>query len=79
MPYYVYRINHGPTALFKNLELLQEYAGYKEAQQFAKDTRTQVDADPKITIKVMFANNPLEAEEKLMEVREQPIIREWEK
>jgi hypothetical protein len=30
-------------------------------------------------IKVMFADTELEAEEKLMEKREAPILREWEK
>lgn len=77
MPYYVYKIIAGPTAMFKNLEVLNEFDAFKEAQQFAKEARTQLAANA--SIKVIFANNKLDAEEKLMEVREQPILREWEK
>jgi len=77
MPYYVYRIRSGPTALVKQLELLEEFEVYKEAQDFAKRTRAeQTDASQ---IKVMFADNQLQAEEQLMEKREKPILREWEK
>ena len=81
MSYYVFRIAQGHSALFKNLELLKEFATFKEAQNFAKETRTQQAAadNININIKVIFANNQLDAEEKLMEVREQPILREWEK
>jgi hypothetical protein len=35
--------------------------------------------DENYTVKVMFADSELEAEEKLMEKREAPILREWEK
>ena len=79
MPYYVYKIIAGPTAMFKNLEALNEFDAFKEAQQFAKDMRTQLAASDSASIKVIFADNKLDAEEKLMEVREQPILREWEK
>jgi len=77
MPYYVFRIQSGPTALVKQLELLEEFAAYKEAQEFAKQTRSgQTDTSQ---IKVMFADNQLQAEEQLQEKREKPILREWEK
>ncbi len=79
MPYYVYKIIPGPTAMFKNLEVLHEFDAFKDAQQFAKDARTQLAATDTANIKVIFADNKLDAEEKLMEVREQPILREWEK
>jgi len=77
MSYYVFRIVQGPTAMFKKLELLKDFAAFKDAQQFAKEVRSQQTDNP--NIKVIFANNQLEAEEKLQEVREQPILREWEK
>ena len=35
--------------------------------------------DEKVQIKVIFADNSLQAEELLMEKRDQPIMREWEK
>lgn len=79
MPYYVYRINAGPTALVKQLDLLQEFEAFKEAQDFAKQTRAQQAATDQSQIKVMFADNQLKAEEQLMEKRDKPILREWEK
>lgn len=77
MPYYVFRIQSGPTAIVKHLDLLQEFEVYKEAQDFAKLTRAQQTDNSQI--KVMFADNLLQAEEQLMEKREKPIVREWEK
>jgi outer membrane protein assembly factor BamE (lipoprotein component of BamABCDE complex) len=77
MPYYVFRIQSGPTAIVKQLELIKEFEVYKEAQEFAKQTRASQTDDSQI--KVMFAENQLQAEEQLMEKREKPILREWEK
>ena len=79
MPYYIYRIIQGPTALIKNLEKVSEYDSFKEAQQQAKQLRTELSPSESAHIKVIFANNPLEAEERLQEQREAPILREWEK
>lgn len=79
MPYYVYRIANGPSKLVKQLEMVKEFEEYKEAKGFAKETRAAQDADDKATIKIIFAANELEAEERLQEQREAPILREWEK
>lgn len=79
MPYYVYRINQGPTAIVKNLELLAEYENYREAKDYAKQQRLELNIDNPSDIKVMFADNVLQAEEQLMESRDAPILREWEK
>jgi hypothetical protein len=79
MPYYIYKITPGPTNLTKSLEKLEQYDTFKEAKQRARAMRAESDdSDPSI-IKVMFADNELDAEEKLLEKREQPILREWEK
>jgi hypothetical protein len=77
MPYYVYRIQSGPTAIVKQLDLLKEFEVFKEAQDFAKQTRTTITDNSQV--KVMFADNQLQAEEQLMEKRDKPILREWEK
>ena len=77
MPYYVFRIQAGPTAIVKHLELLKEFEVYKEAQDFAKHTRAGLTDGSQI--KVMFADNQLKAEEQLLEKRDKPILREWEK
>lgn len=79
MPYYVFRINAGPTAIVKQLDLLQEFEVFKEAQDYAKQIRAQQAEKDQSQVKVMFADNQLQAEEQLMEKRDKPILREWEK
>jgi hypothetical protein len=79
MPYYIYKIIAGPTDLVKTLEKLEQYDSFKEARQLARSLRAGMAESDNYTVKVMFAGSELEAEEKLMEKREQPILREWEK
>ena len=79
MPYYIYKIIAGPTDLLKTLEKMEQYDAFKDAKQRARGLRADMANDDSYTIKVMFADSELEAEEKLMEKREQPILREWEK
>ena len=79
MPYYVYKIVPGPTPLVKDLEMQQEFEGFKEAKVCANELRSAQDANADVTIKVIFAANKLEAEERLLEHREAPILAEWEK
>ncbi|HHJ20717.1 MAG TPA: hypothetical protein ENJ84_12985 [Gammaproteobacteria bacterium] len=85
MPYFVYKITPGPTDIVKNLELLQQFEAYREAKVYTKETRkaqgiSYADKSAVTTeIKMILAENALEAEEKLMEKREKPILMEWEK
>jgi hypothetical protein len=79
MPYYIYKIIAGPTNLLKTLKKMEQYDAFKDAKQRARSLRAEMADDDSYTIKVMFADSELEAEEKLMEKREQPILREWEK
>jgi len=79
MPYFLYKIIPGPTELVKTLEKLDQYDSFKEAKNRARSLRTEIAEGDKTRIKVMFADSELEAEEKLMEKREEPILREWEK
>jgi len=78
MPYFVYKITEGPTELIKNLEKLDEFDTYKEAKVKAREIRSGL-TDGKEQVKVMFADNALQAEELLMEKRDEPILKEWEK
>lgn len=78
MPYFVYKISEGATALVKNLEKLDEFEGYKDAKKRARELRPELVND-KTLVRVVFAENALHAEEMLMEKREQPIMQEWEK
>lgn len=79
MPYYIYKINAGPTALIKQLEKLEDHEEYKVAQNSVRQMRAVQASDDNATFKVIFAANALAAEEQLMEHREAPIVREWEK
>ncbi len=79
MPYFIYKITPGPTALIKDLEKVTEFDAFKEATKTAKAMRAELEPGSNVQIKVMFAETPLEAEEKLQEHREAPILKEWEK
>ncbi|MCP4695284.1 MAG: hypothetical protein GY862_00340 [Gammaproteobacteria bacterium] len=79
MPYFIYKIAPGAVPHIKHLEFQKEFVKYKEAQHFAKKMRAQQDADDKSKVKLIFAATPLEAEERLQEHREPPILKEWEK
>ncbi len=79
MPYFIYKIKAGPTALVKNLQKLAEHEEYKVAQDEVRGLRAALPAGDTSTYKVIFAPNALAAEEQLMERREAPILREWEK
>ncbi|MDH5183313.1 MAG: hypothetical protein OEX12_05425 [Gammaproteobacteria bacterium] len=77
MPYFVYKIDE--QLIVKELNLLAEFENFKEAKNFAKDQRAADTEMSAQAIKVIFANNILEAEEQLQEHRDKPIMMEWEK
>jgi hypothetical protein len=79
MPYFIYKITPGPTAMIRQLELQTQFDNFNEAKNAARAMRAELGTDTNITVKVIFAATPLEAEEKLQEHREAPILREWEK
>ena len=54
-------------------------ASFKAAKKRAREMRAELDSNDNRLIKVVFAESELQAEEMLMEKREQPILREWEK
>lgn len=79
MPYFIYKIIAGPTALVKNLQQVAAHDEYKSAKQQVRELRASQQADDKASFKVIYADNALSAEEQLLEHREAPIVREWEK
>ena len=80
MPYYIYKISaQAGMSLVKNLELLGESGSFKEAKAEARKMREKQDGAEGVTIKVMFAENQLLAEEQLLEHRDKPITMEHEK
>ena len=79
MPYYVYKVGTAELAMLKQLELINTFEKFKEAKNFARDTRAGLDEADVTEVKVMFADNQLAAEEMLMEAREKQIVMEREK
>ncbi len=79
MPYFVYKIKPAVSQLVKNLEMLEEFEAYKEAKNFVKERRNNLSNEDETVYKIIFADNALQAEEQLMEKRDAPIVREWEK
>ncbi|MFZ9297663.1 MAG: hypothetical protein ACO24Y_04965 [Hylemonella sp.] len=65
MPYYIYRIKP-----FSILEMLGAHDAFAAASAQAKLLRAGLPADSPDRIKVMFADNPLQAEDLLSQVRE---------
>lgn len=80
MPYYVFKMSSPDgMELVKNLELIGDYASFREAKNFAKSQRAELDKSDSTQIKVMYAENQLLAEEQLLVFREKPIVMEHEK
>lgn len=80
MPYYVFKMSSPEgMELVKNLELLGDYESFREAKNFAKSKRAELEKTDTAQIKVMFADNQLLAEEQLLAYREKPVVMEHEK
>jgi len=79
MPYFVYQVRETAAPLLKELALLKRFTTFKDARRFARDERATRRVDATETIKVMFADTELQAEEQLLEARTAPVLREWEK
>ena len=79
MPYFLYKILPSVSTLVKNIEQVGEYSVYKEAKQQAKQLRVENEGDDGTTYRIIFAENVIEAEERLHENRPESIVKEWEK
>ena len=79
MPYYLYKITDGPAlGLVKQLELLSSFEKFRKAKLQARGLRAEVPEDG-FQYKIVFADSQLQAEELLMEKREQPVLMEHER
>ena len=79
MPYYLFKISaRDELDLVKNLELLQVFDAFKAARNEAKKRRAEQPLDG-VTYKVMFAESQLDAEERLLEKRDKPVLMEHER
>jgi hypothetical protein len=71
MPYFVYKVFEKPI---KHLELIERFDVFREASAFAKARRAELAAKGEALVKLVFAENELEAEDTLMQVREKEPI-----
>ena len=67
MPYYIYRVKP-----FAQLERLAQFASFSEASATVKSLRATQSADVAGKIKMIFADNELQAQDLLCQVREAP-------
>ena len=79
MPYFIYKITSGSTGAVKELEFIEKYDEFKQAKKVIREKRTELDLDSRNSLKMIFAEDEFEAEHRLRESREAPILREWEK
>lgn len=68
MPYYLYRITQ--VGALKQLDKLGEFAVFKEASAEAKRLRRESDLPANVMVKMVLADNELQAEDLLQQVRE---------
>jgi hypothetical protein len=67
MPYFVYEIH--PMNIVKKAS---QFGNFKDASGFAKAIRNKLTGADNFSVKVIFAENELHAEEMLGEIREKP-------
>ncbi|OOZ36228.1 hypothetical protein [Solemya velesiana gill symbiont] len=68
MPYFIYRIETDKT-----LEQLETFPKYRDAIEKARELRAAQTAGETATVKIIFAQNPTEAERLLLTPREAPV------
>lgn len=79
MPYYIYTVTVKDQATLKKAALVNEFEKFKAAKSEVRQLRSEKPLDEGQSYKIIFADNPAEAEQKVTETREEPIAREWEK
>ncbi|MES9845611.1 MAG: hypothetical protein ABW162_09980 [Candidatus Sedimenticola sp. PURPLELP] len=68
MPYFIYRIEADKT-----LERVESFPKYRDAKTEARELRAAQTGGDTATIKIIFAQNPTEAERLLLTPREAPV------
>jgi hypothetical protein len=79
MPYYIYIVTSHETATTKSAKPVRAYENFKLAKTEVRRLRSEAQLEQNQVYKIIFADNPAEAEQRLTKFREQPIAREWEK
>lgn len=67
MPYYIYKVFDFPL---KRVEKIEQHDVYRQGADRSKVLRRELALTEQCNVKMMFAENELQAEELLMQVRE---------
>ena len=79
MPYYIYIVTTIDTTTKKSVEPVSEFENFKQAKTEVRRLRSEEQLQDNQSYKVIFADNAAEAEQRLIEYREEPVAKEWEK
>jgi hypothetical protein len=79
MPYFVFHLDKGTNGVVRDAELLEQFNEYKQAKQLARDKRAELNVKDATEVKIIFEEHEDLAKQKLMQNRDAPILREWEK
>ena len=79
MPYYIYTVTVKDQATMKKAALVNEFEKFKAAKSEVRQLRSEKPLDEGQSYKIIFADDTAEAEQKVTEIREEPIAKEWEK
>jgi hypothetical protein len=63
----------------KSVEPVSEFENFKQAKTEVRRLRAEQPLQDNRSYKIMFAENTAEAEQQLIEYREEPVAKEWEK
>jgi hypothetical protein len=79
MPYYIYIIQDIDTTTKKIVGRVSEYENFKLAKTEVRRLRAEQPLQENQSYKIIFAEDTAEAEKRLIEYREEPVTKEWEK
>lgn len=79
MPYFVFHLEIGTNGVVRDADLLDQFNEYKQAKQFTREKRAELKVRDAAEVKIIFEENEDMAKQKLMQNRDAPILREWEK
>ena len=76
MSYFVFKYQNNK---FRSVEHIDTFESYKEARTLLKKLRKEKSPNNPDAYKLVYAEDMLEAEMLILEKRDAPILREWEK
>ncbi|MCG6900159.1 MAG: hypothetical protein LJE75_09185 [Gammaproteobacteria bacterium] len=79
MPYYIYIVTTMDTTTKKSVERVSEFENFKLAKTEVRRLRAEQPLQDNQSYKIIFAEDTAQAEQRLIEYREEPVAKEWEK